>query len=54
MTVSELANRAHGDERPAPLEESVWQVAEWRDGRVVRWEIFESERDALRAAGLEA
>ena len=53
LTVAELANRAHGEESPAPLEESVWQVAEWREGRVVRWQIYESERDALQAAGLE-
>jgi ketosteroid isomerase-like protein len=53
MTVSELANRAHGEERAASLEESVWQVAEWRDGQVVRWQIYASERDALEAAGIE-
>lgn len=53
LIVSELANRAHGEERPAPLEESVWQVSEWRDGQVVRWQIYENERDALQAAGLQ-
>ena len=52
LTVSELANRAHGEESPAPLEESVWQVSEWRDGQVVRWQIYETEQDALEAAGL--
>jgi ketosteroid isomerase-like protein len=52
LIVSELTNRAHGEENPAPLEESVWQVSEWRDGQVVRWEIYESESDALEAAGI--
>ena len=53
LTVSELSNRAHGEESAAPLEEAVWQVSEWRDRRVVRWQIYESERDALQAAGLQ-
>ena len=52
LTVSELRNSAHGEGSAAPLAELVWQVSEWRDGRVVRWEMFESEQDALEAAGL--
>ncbi len=52
MTVSELRNSAHGEDGAAPLEEFVWQVSEWRDGRVVRWQMYESEQDALEAAGL--
>ena len=52
MTVSELRNSAHGEGSAAPLEDSVWQVSEWRDGRVIRWQMHESEQDALAAAGL--
>jgi ketosteroid isomerase-like protein len=52
MTVSELRNSAHGEGTAAPLEEFVWQVSEWRGGRVVRWQMYESEQDALEAAGL--
>ena len=52
MTVSELRNSAHGEGSAAPLEESVWQVSEWRDGRVIRWQMHESEQEALEAAGL--
>ena len=52
VTVSELRNSAQGEGGAAPLEEFVWQVSEWRDGRVVRWQIYESEQDALEAAGL--
>ena len=51
-TVAELRNRANGEGGAAPLEEVVWQVSEWRDGLVVRWEMFEREREALEAAGL--
>ena len=52
LTVSELRNSAKG-EGSAALAELVWQVSEWRDGRVVRWQMHESEQDALDAAGLE-
>jgi ketosteroid isomerase-like protein len=52
LTVSELPNSVHGEGGAAPLEEFVWQVSEWRDGRVVRWQMYESEQDAIEAAGL--
>ena len=51
-TVSALCNRAHGEGGAASLEELVWQVCEWRDGKVARWEIYENEQDALEAVGL--
>jgi ketosteroid isomerase-like protein len=51
LTVSELRNSARG-EGSAALAEHVWQVSEWRDGRVVRWQIHASEQAALEAAGL--
>ena len=52
LTVSALRLRGHGEGSDAPVEQLVWQVSEWRDGRVVRWEMYESEQDALEAAGL--
>jgi ketosteroid isomerase-like protein len=52
LTVSGLCNRAHGEGPAASLEEFVWQVCEWRDGKVIRWQIYETEREALEAAGL--
>ena len=52
VTVSELRNSAHGEGGAAPLEEFVWQVSEWSDGRVVRWQMYESEQEAIEAAGL--
>jgi hypothetical protein len=51
LTVSELRNSAHG-EGSAALEEAVWQVSEWRDARVVQWQIYDREQDALEAAGI--
>ena len=53
LVVSGLRNRAHGEGSAAPLEEFVWQVSEWRDGQVVRWQMYASEQEAIEAAGLE-
>jgi hypothetical protein len=52
LTVSELRNRAHGEGSAAPLDEQVWQVSEWRDGRVVRWQMYATQHDAIEAVGL--
>ena len=52
LTVSELRNLAHGEGSATPLDEHVWQVSEWRDGLVVRWQMYASEHEALKAAGL--
>jgi hypothetical protein len=51
-TVARLCNRVHGEAGASALEEVVWQVCEWRDGKVVRWQIYDSEQEALTAAGL--
>jgi ketosteroid isomerase-like protein len=50
MVVSGLRNQAQGED--APLDEFVWQVCEWRDGQVIRWQIYGSEQEALEAAGM--
>ena len=52
LTVSELRNQAHGEGSAAPLDEQVWQVSEWCDGLVVRWQMYATRHDALAAAGL--
>jgi hypothetical protein len=51
-TVAELHNQAHGEGSAAPLYEQVWQVSEWRDGLVVRWQMYTTREDAFEAAGL--
>ena len=53
LTVAAQRRRASGEGSAAPFEQLVWQVSEWRDGRVVRWEMYESEQEALEAAGLQ-
>ena len=45
--------RGHGGDSDAPFEQKIWQATEWRNGKVVRWQTFDNEADALEAAGLE-
>ena len=52
LTVSELRNQAHGEGSAASLDEQVWQVSEWRDGLVARWQMYATQHDALEAVGL--
>jgi ketosteroid isomerase-like protein len=35
-----------------PLQQTMWQAVEVRDGRVCWWAVYRSEREALEAAGL--
>ncbi len=52
LTVSELRNQAHGEGSAAALDEQVWQVSEWRDGLVARWQMYATRAEALEAVGL--
>jgi ketosteroid isomerase-like protein len=36
----------------APMQQTQWHVARWRDKRAIRWRVFLSESEALAAAGL--
>ena len=53
MTVTRVRFRGHGIESDAPWEQTQWQVAEWRQGKVIRLRAFLSEAEALEAAGIE-
>jgi ketosteroid isomerase-like protein len=52
LTVAVLRNRAQGAVSQAPVEQRLWLVGEWRDGKVIWWQSFRSEAEALEAAGL--
>jgi ketosteroid isomerase-like protein len=52
LTLASLRVRGHGEGSGAPFEDAVWQVYRIRDGRVVWWQTFGSESEALEAAGL--
>jgi ketosteroid isomerase-like protein len=47
-----LRVRGHGAGSDTPFEDMLWQLAEWRHEKVVWWEVFRSEAEALEAAGL--
>ncbi len=44
--------RGDGAGSGAPIERSMWLVAEWHDGQEVWWCAFASEQEALEAAAL--
>src|SRR5829696_7188738 len=52
MTVMRVHQRAQGIESDAPTEETQWIATQWRNGRATWWGVFQSEGDALEAAGL--
>ena len=51
-TVGEVRYRGHGGESGAPVDQVIWQVAWWRGGKLVRLGSYDSEAEALEAAGL--
>jgi ketosteroid isomerase-like protein len=52
FTMGLVRIRGHGDESGAPVDQVIWQVGEWRDGKLVRFSSHDSEAEALEAAGL--
>jgi ketosteroid isomerase-like protein len=52
VTLARLRARGHGAGSAAPLEEVIWHVARWRDGRNTWWRNCITEEEALEAAGL--
>ena len=52
VTVTRLHAHGHGRQSDVPLEQTQWNVTEWRDGKAVRGRVFLSEAEALKAAGL--
>jgi len=52
FTMGLVRIRGHGDESGAPVDQVIWQVGEWRDGKLVRLSSHDSEAEALEAAGL--
>jgi ketosteroid isomerase-like protein len=50
LTIAVLHNRGHGSGSDAPLDEKIWMVVEWRNGKCVWWRACRSEDEALEAA----
>jgi ketosteroid isomerase-like protein len=49
-TVVHVRQRGHGVQSDAPMDQTYWMVAKWRDRRSLR--IYLSEAEALEAVGL--
>ena len=52
FTLARLHARAHGAGSTAPLDETVWHAAQWRDGKYVWWRNLMTEEEALEAVEL--
>jgi ketosteroid isomerase-like protein len=52
VTLLEVRVEGHGAGSGTPFDETVWQVARWRRGKVIWWQTFDSRAEALEAAGL--
>ena len=52
VTLASVRVRGHGQGSGAPFEDAVWIVSRLRDGKVVWWQTYGSEAEALDAAGL--
>jgi ketosteroid isomerase-like protein len=50
LTLCAVRFRGHGAGSAAPFEQVVWQLAQWRDGRIAWWRSYVSEAEALSAA----
>ena len=44
--------RGHGLDSGTPFEETLWGAGSWRQGRLLWWQTFGSEAEAVEAVGL--
>jgi ketosteroid isomerase-like protein len=51
LTLTRLGTRGRGTGGGAPFEMTLWQLAEWRDGRLLWCGSYETEAEALEAVG---
>lgn len=52
LTLATLRSRGRGADSGTPFVDTVWVVVHWRDKKAVRWRVFTSESEALKAVGL--
>jgi ketosteroid isomerase-like protein len=51
VTVARQRFRGQGIQSDAPIEQMQWFVTQWRNGKAIWWRTFQSEAEALEAAG---
>jgi ketosteroid isomerase-like protein len=52
-TVARLRVTGHGRESGVPVDQTIWHVIEWRDGKVVRFSAHRTEAEALEAVNAQ-
>jgi hypothetical protein len=52
LTLARARSHGHGVESEAPMEQTFWQVPEWRRKNIIWWCLVRSEAEALEAVGL--
>jgi len=52
VTLTHIRGWAHGAGSTAPVVDPSWELAKWRDGKLVWWRSYSTEPEALEAAGL--
>ena len=52
LTLTRVRQHTGGMDKDSPADQTQWHLSEWCDGKVVRWQVFISEDEALKAAGL--
>jgi ketosteroid isomerase-like protein len=52
VTLEAVRVHGHGGQSGAPVDQTIWQVVHWRDGKAIRFSSHDSEAEALEAAGL--
>ena len=52
VTVARVRVRGHGMEMDTTLEQTSWQVVQWRHEKAVWWRTYPTGAEALEAAGL--
>jgi ketosteroid isomerase-like protein len=52
VTLASLRALGHGAGSDVPFEDLLWHASQWRRGQCVWWRAFDTEAEALEAAGL--
>ena len=52
FTMAAVRFHGHGGESGVPVDQVIWQVGEWRNGKLVRLSSHDSEAEALEVVGL--
>ena len=52
LVLGALHVRGHGAGSDVQFDQTIWQIGEWRDGKLLWFRTYPGEREALEAAGL--